>query len=139
MNLNIAPPEQILQELADINSFLCIACSEQPEEIVARGNFLAVYIARSGKLLADAKYHLDAKMKLEVFDTLKTAARQAGSTAKAVNKIIDSLCAGEQYAITRADRINRAATHQLDWCRSLLSKAREEMKITNSMYNSQNF
>ena len=138
MNLNIAHPDTIIQELTDIDSFLNITCSEQPEEVVERGNDLAVYIARSGKLLADAKYHLDTKLKQEVFDALKTTAKQAGATSKAVNKIIDSLCADEQYAVTWAERINRAATHQLDWCRTLVSRAKEELRVTN-MYNNQKF
>ena len=139
MNLNITPPAQIAEELTAIDSFLCITCSEQPEEAVARGNDLAVYIARSGKLLADAKHNLDTKLKNEIFDTLKTAAKQAGATSKAINKIIDSLCADEQYIVTWADRTNRAATHQQDWLRTLISKAKTEMQVSNNMYNNKNF
>jgi len=134
MNLNITPPDRIIEELKEIDSFLCITCSEQPEEIVQRGNDLAVYIARSGKLLADAKHHLDTKLKQEVFDTLKATAKQAGATSKAINKIIDSLCADEQYAVTWAERINRTATHQLDWCRTLVSKSKEELRVTNNRF-----
>ncbi|MDR2917820.1 MAG: hypothetical protein LBV72_00435 [Tannerella sp.] len=138
MNLDITPPDRILKELADIDSFLNITCSEQIEEVVMRGNDLAVHISRSGKLLADAKHHLNVKMKSEVFETLKNTAKQAGATSKAINKIIDSLCADEQYLVDWAERINRAATHQLDWARSLLSKAKEEMRLT-PMYNNPKF
>ena len=132
MNLNIATSEQILKELTDIDNFLNVTCSEQIEEVTARGNELVVHIARSGKLLADAKHHLNTKMKFEVFDALKNTAKQAGATSKAVNKIIDSLCADEQYVVDWADRINRAATHQLDWLRSIISKAKVEMGLVNS-------
>jgi small nuclear ribonucleoprotein (snRNP)-like protein len=135
MNLNISTPEQIKGELEQIDAFLNITCSEQVEEVVERGSTLAVYIARSGKLLADAKHHLDERMKSEVFETLKTTARKAGATSKAVNAIIDSLCRDEQYMVTWCDRVNRAATHQLDWCRTLIAKAREEMRITNYSNN----
>ncbi len=136
MNLDITPSNLILKELTDIDSFLNITCSEQIEEVAARGNDLAVHIARSGKLLADAKHHLNVKMKSDVFETLKSTAKQAGATSKAINKIIDSLCADEQYLVDWAERINRSATHQLDWLRSLLSKAKEEMRLT-PMYNNQ--
>ena len=139
MNLSITPSDQLLNELTNIDSFLNITCSEQIEEIVARGNDLAVYISRSGKLLADAKHHLNAKLKSEVFETLKDTAKQAGATSKAVNKIIDSLCADDQYLVDWADRINRTATHQLDWARSLVSKAKAEMSITPNMYNNSRF
>lgn len=139
MNLDFTPSDQILQELTNIDCFLNVTSSEQIEEIVQRGNDLAVHIARSGKLLADAKHHLNRKMKSEVFDTLKETGKQAGATSKAVNKIIDSLCADEQYLVDWADRINRSATHQLEWCRTLISKAKAEMALAPQMYNNQRF
>ena len=58
MNLNITPTDKISKELAAIDAFLNITMSEDVQEAVLRGNDLAVYIARTGKLLADAKYHL---------------------------------------------------------------------------------
>ena len=70
MNLLITPKEQILAELQNIDSFLNITMSENAEEAVQRGNDLAVYVARSGKLLADSKYWLNETMKSEVMQTL---------------------------------------------------------------------
>lgn len=55
MNLNITPIKSIAEELAAIDSYLNITMSEDVQEAVLRGNDLAVYIARTGKLLADAK------------------------------------------------------------------------------------
>ena len=113
MNLNITPTDKISKELAAIDAFLNITMSEDVQEAVLRGNDLAVYIARTGKLLADAKYHLNVKKKSEVFDTLRETASRAGATSKAVNAIIDSLCKDEQYLVDWCDRLNRTATHQL--------------------------
>lgn len=138
MNLNITPIESIAEELAVIDSYLNITMSEDVQEAVLRGNDLAVYIARSGKLLADAKYYLNGKKKSEVFDTLRETARQTGATSKAINAIIDSLCKEEQYLVDWCDRLNRTATHQLDWCRTLISKAKAEMSLAPQMYNSNN-
>jgi hypothetical protein len=134
MNLNITSPEDILQELTAIEDFLVITCSEQTEEVVERGNTLAVYIARSGKLLADAKYHLNERMNSDVFKTLVEMSKQANATAKATNAIVDSLCRNEKYLVDYADRMNRAATHQIDWYRTLISKAKEEARFSG-MYN----
>lgn len=134
MNAIITPFEDIVRELQQIDSFLNITCSENVEEIVLRGNDLAVYIARSGKLLADAKFHLDVKMRSETMEVIRETARNAKATATAINKIVASLCADEQYTVNWAERTNRSATHQLDWCRTLISKAKEEMK-TIGMYN----
>ncbi|MEA4949068.1 MAG: hypothetical protein VB068_05385 [Petrimonas sp.] len=135
MNLNIAPPEQIIKELTEIDKFLNITCSEEIEEVVNRGNDLAVYIARSGKLLADAKYHLNEKMKDEIFETIKEAGKQAKATSTAVNGIIKSLCKNEQYMVDWCERVNRSATHQLDWARTLISKAKTEMQYSSSYQN----
>ena len=55
MNLNITPTDKISEELVAIDAFLNITMSEEVTEAVLRGNDLAVYIARTGKLLADAK------------------------------------------------------------------------------------
>ena len=129
MNLNITPIESIAEELAAIDSYLNITISEDVQEAVLRGNDLAVYIARSGKLLADAKYYLNGKKKSEVFDTLRETASRAGATSKAVNAIIDSLCKDEQYLVDWADRVNRACVHNIDWCRTIVSKQKEEMRL----------
>lgn len=129
MNLNITPIESIAEELAVIDSYLNITMSEDVQEAVLRGNDLAVYIARSGKLLADAKYYLNGKKKSEVFDTLRETASRAGATSKAVNAIIDSLCKDEQYLVDWADRVNRACVHNIDWCRTIVSKQKEEMRL----------
>lgn len=133
MNLNITPQEQILDELRMIDIYLNITCSEQIEEVAERGNDLAVFIARSGKLLADAKYHLNEKMKDEIFETLREAGKNAKTSTTAVNQIIKSLCKEEQYLVDWCERVNRSATHQLDWCRSLMANARAEMQNINFM------
>lgn len=138
MNLNIASKEQILKEAIEIDSFLQETMSEMAEEAVMRGNDLAVYIARTGKMLADAKYHLSEAKKDEVLDVLRETAKNAKATSKATNALIDSICKEEQYLVDWCERLNRSATHQLDWCRTLISKAKEEMRLSPQMYNSNN-
>lgn len=138
MNLNISSKEKILKEAIEIDSFLQETMSEMAEEAVMRGNDLAVYIARTGKMLADAKYHLSEAKKDEVLDVLRETAKNAKATSKATNALIDSICKEEQYLVDWCERLNRSATHQLDWCRTLISKAKEEMRLSPQMYNSNN-
>lgn len=136
MNLNITPKDRIFSELTDIDGFLNITMSENPEEALQRGNDLAAYIARTGKLLADAKYHLNQAKNTEVMETLRETAKNAKATSKAVNALIDSICRDEQYLVDWCERANRAATHQLSWCVTVISKAKEEMKMAGfSNYN----
>ncbi len=138
MNLNIASKEQILKEAIEIDSFLQETMSEMAEEAVMRGNDLAVYIARTGKMLADAKYHLSEAKKDEVLDVLRETAKNAKATSKATNALIDSICKEEQYLVDWCERLNRSATHQLDWCRTLIAKARAEMQTFNYNNNGNN-
>lgn len=133
MNQNITPIDKIEEELMSIDSFLNITMSEEVQEAVLRGNDLAVYIARTGKLLADAKYYLRKKKEFDVIETIRDTASKAGATSKAVNAIIDSLCKEEQYLVDWCERLNRTATHQLEWCRTLIAKARAEMQSINYM------
>ena len=123
MNLLITSKEQIYAELTNIDSFLNITMSENAEEAVLRGNDLAVYVARSGKLLADAKYWLNKAKNSEVLETLRETAKNAKATAKSVNALIDSVCREEQYLVDWCDRCSRTATHQLSWCVTVISKA----------------
>lgn len=129
MNLLITSREQILQELTDIDRFLSITMSENAEEAVQRGNDLAVYVARTGKLLADAKYWLNEAMNSETMHTLRDTAKEAKATATAVNALVNSLCKEERYLVDWCERCNRTATHQLSWCVTIISKAKEEMKL----------
>lgn len=129
MNLQITDKEQILSELTAIDGFLSITMSEQAEEAVTRGNDLAVYVARTGKLLADAKYWLNDAMRPEVMQTLVDAGKEIKATSKSINAIIDSLCREERYLVDWSERCNRTATHQLSWCVTIISKAKEEMKL----------
>ena len=126
MNLLITPKYQILDELTNIDSFLNITMSEDATEAVQRGNDLAVYVARSGKLLADSKS--------EIMQTLVDTAKNAKATATAINALVNSLCREERYLVDWCERCNRTATHQLSWCVTVISKAKEEMKMSG-MYN----
>lgn len=124
----ITPLEDISFELKAIQDYIETPINEDMNEAELRGNELSVYMARSGKLLADAKYHKDQKQNSAIVEELKKILQLPTSTA---NKYIDALTKEENYMVNWADRINRSCTHQIDWCRTLISKAKEEMRFTN--------
>ena len=130
MELHITPKEQILRELEVIQACEEETISEEVSKVIEYGQTLAPYISRSGKLLADAKHHLNTRMKEDTFDALRKTAKQGGATAKAINAIVDNLCAEERYLVDFAERVNRCGVHRLDWCRTLISKAKEEMRLS---------
>lgn len=123
--MKIATQEEITKELNDIQSTLEVEMSEDVNEAVYHGNVLAVYMARSGKLLADAKIHRDRKLRGSTVAELKKLISLPASTA---NKYMDALCENENYLVNWCERVNRSCTHQLDWCRTIISKAKAEMQ-----------
>ena len=124
----IASLDEIELELQSIQEFTEITPSEDVNEIVQRGNDLIAYLARTTKLLADSKYHKDSKLNSAFMDEIRNISKLSASVA---NKYVDSLCKGENYLINWSERLNRTVTHQIDWCRTIVSKNKAEMQNLN--------
>ena len=127
---NITPPEAILRELTEMQDFLNAEYSaDVPAHLTARIQSLGAYMARSGKLKADAEYHYHGMVNSAIMDNLKVVA--SGSlTPSTLNKLVESAAKDTKYLVTLADRTNRACTHQLDAMRSILSMAKAERYFT---------
>ena len=123
----ITPFSDLISECKQIDEFMGITPSDDIEEIVERGNALIVYINRTGKMLADAKYHLNEARKSEIMDIIKTIIPEKLS-AKVQNALVDAIAKEQQYLVDWTERLNRTAVHQLDWSRTLISKAKTEMQ-----------
>lgn len=123
--MNITSKDKIQTELEEIQNFLELTQSEDVNEAVYRGNELAVYMARSGKLLADAKIHREEKLNSEVMKEIKSLISLSASTS---NKFIDTLTREENHLVNWADRLNAACSRQLEWCRTIISKGKAEMQ-----------
>ena len=117
-------------EINDIQGYIEIACSTNPEEIQERIVTLGVYIARTGEMLAEAKRMLRKKKSSEISNTIIAIAKQQCLSAKVQNALLDSIAEDEAYLVDRLERMNAACTHQLDSMRSLLSFAKEEMRLS---------
>jgi len=124
MELHITPLQEIIQELNIIQNEVVVEMSEDVNEAVLRGNYCSAQIARTGKLLADAKIHKDRKLNSGIVQEMKKIIHLPATTA---NKYVDALCVNENYAVNWCERLNRTCTHQLDWCRTIISKAKAEM------------
>lgn len=120
--------DRLRTELLEIQDFVEITPSDDVNEVVNRGNDLVAYLARTSKILADAKLMKDEKTNSTFIEEIKRISQLSPTVA---NKYIDSLCKDENYIVNWAERLNRTCTHQLDWCRSVLSKAKEEMRNLN--------
>ena len=123
----ITPFTDLIGECRTIDEFMGVTPSDNIEEIVERGNALIVYINRTGKMLADAKYHLNIARKNEIMEVLQQIIPEKLS-AKVQNALVDSIAREQQFLVDWCERLNRTAVHQLDWCRTLISKAKQEMQ-----------
>lgn len=125
--------DPLFEEAEKIQSFLEITPSDNPNEIIERGNDLIVYMARTGKMLADAKHHLVKARKNETIVVIDQFILDNKLSAKVQNSLIDGLCAKEQMLVDWLNRLNASCTHQLDWCRTVVSKNKEEMRLSRGM------
>lgn len=126
--MNITPFDKLEQEAEDIQSFLdCEIQSDNVEEIKERGDALSSYISRTGNMLAEAKYHLNEMMKDEAMIVITDYLNGEKFSAKVQNSLIDSICKRQRYLVDKVEQLNKTAKYQIDWCRSRLSMAKEEL------------
>jgi len=124
--------EKISEECGVMQNFIETECGDDPDALIGRLATLNVYLARSGKLLADVKKIKDEqtlKVFIENGDWLGSA---PASTSKA---FINSKIAEINYLVNWLDRINRTIVHVGDNMRTQLSFIKEELKLTKNGYN----
>ena len=121
MLLNIQTLDELEKDITDIDSFLNITCSEDPNECVERGLDLMAYLARTSKMLADAKYHKDEAVKTSILKEL-----QLDISASILKQLVEATCKRENYLVNWIDRCNSTVVHQMDFLRTVISKAKNE-------------
>lgn len=124
----------LLQEAQQIQEYLDIECSENPEEVLERIRAIMAYISRTAFMLAEAKKALRRKKASEISNTIINIAKEQCLSAKVQNTLIDSIAEEEAYLDDWLDRLNAAATHQVDALRSILSYEREQLRINKTGY-----
>ena len=120
---NIKNLYELEKEAKQIDEYLSITCSEEPMQALERGNDLLVYLARSGKMVADAKYWQDEAINNSIIQKLKD---QLDLSPMILKKFIESNCKRENYLVNWLDRINRTCVHQIDFLRTIVSYAKNQ-------------
>lgn len=116
--------DELEKEAIEIDKYLNITCSDDVNEAVERGNQLSVYMARTGKMLADAKYWQDIKFDAS---TEEVAKGNISLSPAIMKKFIESKCLHENFLVNWITRLNATCTHQQEFMRTLISKAKAEM------------
>jgi hypothetical protein len=126
--------DELQKEATEIQAYLDITVSSNPEEMTERLSMLMSFMSRSGEMLAKAKKILRARKTEEINKTIIAIARASYLSAHVQNSLLDSICEEESYMVDWIERLNRSCTHQIDGLRSLLSYEKEELRLTKSGY-----
>lgn len=125
---NILTPTELFETAKKMQKFLEEKPEDQEEGLLTRLELLQIMIAKSGKMLSDAKYWLDQRKNDSITIALKEALQNDWG-ASIVNKKIDALCKDENYLVNLIDRINASATHQQRGLITVISYRKEQMRI----------
>lgn len=121
-------------EANEISGYLQTTLQGSPEEIQQRMADTMAYVARTGEMLAQAKRLLRRRKSEEIQNTILRIARENCLSAKVQNALLDSIAEEEAFLVDTLDRLNAAATHQLDALRTLLSYEREGLRLNKTGY-----
>lgn len=124
----------IIEEAQQIQDYLDTTCSENPEEVLERIRVIMPYISRTAFMLAEAKKDLRAKKSDEIQAQICEIVNLQFLSAKVQNALLDSIAKEEAYLVDWLERLNAAATHQVDALRSILSYEREQLRINKTGY-----
>lgn len=124
----------IIEEAQQIQGYLDTTCSENPEEVLERIRVIMPYISRTAFMLAEAKKALREKKSDEIQAQICEIVNLQFLSAKVQNALLDSIAKEEAYMVDWLERLNAAATHQVDAFRSILSYEREQLRINKTGY-----
>lgn len=123
--------DKLLKETKEIQDYLEITCSDNPEEVIERIKTINVYQARTGYMLAEAKKLYRRMRSSEISRIVIDIAKQGFLSASAQKALVESIAEDEAYLVDWIDRLNAACSHQQDALRSILSYTKEQMKNLN--------
>ena len=126
--------EKIEKEVSEMQSYLEIECSDNPEEVLERLKRINVYQARSGYMLAEVKKMYRQKRASEISEIIVAIAKENYLSAKAQNALVESAAQDEAYLVDWLERVNATCSHQQDVLRSILSYEKEQLRSNNTGY-----
>lgn len=123
--------EELLKEANSIQQFLEISVSDNPEELVERLSYINVLLARTGKMLADAKLLQDRAITAAYTEHMNAIMKMTPTVSV---KFINAITLNENYLVNWLDRMNRVLVHSSDNIRTQISYNKEQLRLTKSGY-----
>lgn len=129
--MNNCPLIPILNEIEDMQKFLEVTTSDDPHELVQRLTDINVYMARSGKLLADTKAYQD-QVTANVYARHTDFISRVPATVAI--KFVSAQCVTANHLVNWLDRINRSLVHAGDNIRTQISFAKQDLALQRKGY-----
>ena len=123
--MNIRTVDQLESEITDIYSFVNSTIEDKTEILPEIGSTLFEYYSRTGQMQAQAKIYLNKALKLSY-----EACKANGMSPNILKDYVKTLTERELYVYELIERTNRSCLHGLEWVRTLISKNKEEMKLS---------
>lgn len=120
--------DEILASAKKMQQYLEEKPGSEPNELIERAENLTVLIAKSGKLMADAKHLQESVINGAILDSLQKAYEERLSPST-INLFVKTAARDFNYVVNFLDRINATATHSLEAVRSILSYRKSEMTM----------
>ena len=120
--------EELHKTAEKMQAYLETDLGPNPEHLIDRAELLTILIAKSGQALAEAKFIQD----MIINEGLLSAIGQGLETKLSpslVNKFVSSNAKDVNFLVNWLDRINSAATHQLDGIRTIISYKKAELNL----------
>lgn len=127
--------EKLLEEAKTIQAYIEEKPNlASPDDVQGRLVELMSYLARSGEMLAQAKFLLRREKGGKIAEVVGMWSKELNLSSKVQNTYLDCIAEKEAYLVDKLDRLNASITHQVDALRSVLSYMKEELRQTNMGY-----
>ena len=120
--------EEMELKAEKMQSFLELPLPSEPNELIERLEKIDILMAKSGKMLADAKFHKDSIVNGTIMEMLKKSHEEKLS-ASVLNKFIETAAKDQAYLVNWIDRINATSTHVKDSIRTIISYRKKELEL----------
>lgn len=111
-----------------MQEYLELEIGPDPAQIMERIEHLHILIAQSGQCLAEAKYIQDQLINQGLSAAIEMDLNKKLSPSL-IAKFVSTQAKDINFIVNHLDRINAAATHQLDGLRSIISYKKAELNL----------
>jgi len=111
-----------------MQEYLELEIGPDPAQIMERIEHLHILIAQSGQCLAEAKYIQDQLINQGLSAAIEMDLNKKLSPSL-IAKFVSTQAKDVNFLVNHLDRINAAATHQLDGLRTIISYKKAELNL----------